>query len=69
TEEIVLEFPKNQLGKLLDYFLLEEMQMELDLVRVRFQYDPERNIIPFLLMFGSAVKILEPASLQNEYKS
>lgn len=69
TEEIVLEFPKNQLGKLLDYFLLEEMQMELDLVRVRFQYDPERNIIPFLLMFGSAMKILEPASLQKEYKA
>lgn len=43
--------------------------MELDLVRVTFQYDSERNIIPFLLMFGSAVKILEPDSLQKEYKS
>ncbi|MDT0001647.1 YafY family protein [Listeria cossartiae subsp. cayugensis] len=68
-ERIVLEFPKNQLGKLLDYFLWEEMEIEEDFVRVTFLYDLERQIIPFLLMFGSAVKILEPASLQKDYKS
>ncbi|MBC1807333.1 YafY family transcriptional regulator [Listeria sp. FSL L7-0993] len=68
-ERIVLEFPKNQLGKLLDYFLWEEMEIEEDFVRVTFLYDLERQIIPFLLMFGSAVKIIEPASLQKEYKA
>lgn len=68
-KRIVLEFPKNQLGKLLDYFLQEEMETGDDYVRVSFFYDLERNIIPFLLMFGSAVKILEPASLQKDYKS
>ncbi|MBC2250933.1 YafY family protein [Listeria cossartiae subsp. cayugensis] len=68
-ERIVLEFPKNQLGKLLDYFLWEEMEIEEDFVRVTFLYDLERQIIPFLLMFGSAVKILEPASLQKDYKA
>lgn len=68
-ERIILEFPKNQLGKLLDYFLWEEMEIEEDFVRVTFLYDLERQIIPFLLMFGSAVKILEPASLQKEYKA
>ncbi|WP_207579142.1 helix-turn-helix transcriptional regulator [Listeria marthii] len=68
-ERIILEFPKNQLGKLLDYFLWEEMEIEEDFVRVTFLYDLERQIIPFLLMFGSAVKILEPVSLQKEYKA
>ncbi|MBF2504001.1 helix-turn-helix transcriptional regulator [Listeria marthii] len=68
-ERIILEFPKNQLGKLLDYFLWEEMEIEEDFVRVTFLYDLERQIIPFLLMFGSAVKIIEPASLQKEYKA
>ncbi|MBC1545043.1 helix-turn-helix transcriptional regulator [Listeria cossartiae] len=68
-ERIVLEFPKNQLGKLLDYFLWEEMETGEDYVRVTFLYDLERQIIPFLLMFGSAVRILEPASLQKEYKA
>lgn len=68
-ERIVLEFPKNQLGKLLDYFLWEEMEIEEDFVRVTFLYDLERQIIPFLLMFGSAVKIIEPASLQKDYKA
>lgn len=68
-ERIVLEFPKNQLGKLLDYFLWEEMEIEEDFARVTFLYDLERQIIPFLLMFGSAVKILEPASLQKDYKA
>ncbi|MBC1988021.1 YafY family transcriptional regulator [Listeria sp. FSL L7-0478] len=68
-ERIVLEFPKNQLGKLLDYFLWEEMETGENYVRVTFLYDLERQIIPFLLMFGSAVRILEPASLQKEYKA
>ncbi|WP_187999409.1 helix-turn-helix transcriptional regulator [Listeria marthii] len=68
-ERIILEFPKNQFGKLLDYFLWEEMEIEEDFVRVTFLYDLERQIIPFLLMFGSAVKIIEPASLQKEYKA
>ncbi|MCD2248706.1 YafY family transcriptional regulator [Listeria marthii] len=68
-EKIILEFPKNQLGKLLDYFLWEEMEAGEDYVRVTFLYDLERQIIPFLLMFGSAVKILEPVSLQKEYKA
>ncbi|MCD2225249.1 YafY family transcriptional regulator [Listeria cossartiae] len=68
-ERIVLEFPKNQLGKLLDYFLWEEMETGEDYVRVTFLYDLERQIIPFLLMFGSAVRILEPASLQKEYRA
>ncbi|MBC1634335.1 YafY family transcriptional regulator [Listeria welshimeri] len=69
TEKVMLEFPKNQLGKLLDYFLLEEMEIVAERIQVTFYYDLKRNIIPFLLMFGSEVKILEPISLQMEYKS
>ncbi|MBC1591991.1 YafY family transcriptional regulator [Listeria welshimeri] len=69
TEKVMLEFPKNQLGKLLDYFLLEEMEIVAERIQVTFYYDLKRNIIPFLLMFGSEVKILEPISLRMEYKS
>lgn len=68
TSKVILEFPKNQLGKLLDYFLLEEMNIQSDLVRVQFEYDKSKNMIPFLLMFTSSVKVIEPESLKAAYK-
>lgn len=68
TNKITLDFPKNQLGKLLDYFLLEEMDIQNEYVRVTFDYDGSKNIIPFLLMFTSSVKIVKPESLKVQYK-
>lgn len=67
-DKVILEFPKNQLGKLLDYFLLEEMEIQTEIVRVTFEYDGSRNIVPFLLMFTSSVKIIAPESLKVKYK-
>ncbi|YAR62892.1 hypothetical protein ACUIAK_05075 [Bacillus cytotoxicus] len=37
-------------------------------VQVTFQYDINKNILPFLLMFGRNVKIVEPLWLKKKYR-
>lgn len=65
---IELQFEKNQLGKLYDYFLEKEMSLCDTCINVRFKYDSRKNILPFLLMFGSNVKVIAPIALKNSYQ-
>lgn len=66
-EQAVLTFHKNQLGKLYDFFLEEEIEIVNEYINVTFKYDSNRNLIPFLLMFGSSVDVIKPQTLKQEY--
>ncbi|HDR5353051.1 TPA: YafY family transcriptional regulator [Bacillus thuringiensis] len=69
-EKIVLLFSKNQLGKLYDFFTEDEIKvLEDGNLKVTFHYDINKNLLPFLLMFGRHVKILSPLWLKNEYRN
>ncbi|WIY63694.1 YafY family protein [Bacillus arachidis] len=69
VERIVLLFSKSELGKLYDFFTDDEIEfLEDGELKVTFQYDSNKNILPFLLMFGRHVKILEPLWLKNKYR-
>ncbi|MFJ5770965.1 helix-turn-helix transcriptional regulator [Psychrobacillus sp. NPDC093180] len=65
--EVVLAFERNQLGKLYDFFLEEEMEILSNTIKVTFTYDANKNLLPFLLMFGSSVDVLKPETIKNEY--
>ncbi|KMT48999.1 DNA-binding protein [Bacillus cytotoxicus] len=68
-EQIMLLFSKSTLGKLYDFFTDEEIEiLEEGDVQVTFQYDINKNILPFLLMFGRNVKIVEPLWLKKKYR-
>ncbi|QUG42974.1 YafY family transcriptional regulator [Psychrobacillus sp. INOP01] len=62
-----LIFQRNQLGKLYDFFLEEEIQIHNNTIKVTFKYDSNRKLIPFLLMFGSTVNVIKPHILKQEY--
>lgn len=67
-EKITLLFSKSELGKLYDFFTEEELSvLEDGRVKVTFTYDTNKNLLPFLLMFGRHVKILSPQWLNHEY--
>ena len=66
-EPIELTFHRNQLGKLYDFFLEEEIEILNDHIKVTFKYDINRNLMPFLLMFGSTVDVIKPQTLKQEY--
>ncbi|TQR11014.1 helix-turn-helix transcriptional regulator [Psychrobacillus soli] len=66
-EQVELIFHKDQLGKLYDFFLDEEIEVLLNNIKVTFKYDRNRNIIPFLLMFGNSVDVIKPDELKEEY--
>ncbi|MEG0259419.1 MAG: YafY family protein [Lysinibacillus sp.] len=67
-EEIILSFAKSELGKLYDFFTEDELLiLEDGRVNVTFTYDTNKNLLPFLLMFGRHVKIVSPQWLQDEY--
>lgn len=66
-EMVSLVFEKNQLGKLYDFFIDEEIEILEDSINVTFTYDRNKNIIPFLLMFGCSVDVMEPVSLKKQY--
>lgn len=69
-EKIVLLFSKSELGKLYDFFTEDEISvLEDGSLKVAFNYDSAKNILPFLLMFGRHVKILSPLWLKNEYQN
>ncbi|EMA6344676.1 helix-turn-helix transcriptional regulator [Bacillus cytotoxicus] len=68
-EQIILVFSKSTLGKLYDFFTDEEIEvLEDGDVQVTFQYDINKNILPFLFMFGRNVKIVEPLWLKKKYR-
>ncbi|NOU73461.1 WYL domain-containing protein [Paenibacillus sp. LMG 31458] len=69
-EKIILLFSKSELGKLYDFFTDDEISvLEDGSLKVDFNYDTTKNILPFLLMFGRHVKILSPIWLENEYRN
>ena len=69
-EEIILLFSKSELGKLYDFFTEDEITvLEDGSLKVVFHYDINKNLLPFLLMFGRHVKILSPLWLKNEYRN
>lgn len=69
-EEIRLSFSKSELGKLYDFFTEDEIViLENGQVNVTFTYDTNKNMLPFLLMFGRHVKILAPQWLIQDYMS
>ena len=66
-EQVVLTFHNNQLGKLYDFFLEEEIEIHNNLITVTFKYNSTRNLIPFLLMFGSTIDVIKPQTLRQQY--
>lgn len=69
-EKITLLFSKSELGKLYDFFTEKEISIFEDgRVKVTFTYDTNKNLLPFLLMFGRHVQILSPQWLINDYKN
>lgn len=66
-EMVSLVFEKNQLGKLYDFFIDEEIEILEDSINVTFTYDRNKNLVPFLLMFGCSVDVMEPVSLKKQY--
>ncbi|WJE55314.1 YafY family protein [Bacillus cereus] len=69
VEKIILLFSKSELGKLYDFFIDDEIEVLKDGdLKVTFYYDSNKNVLPFLLMFGRHVKVLEPLWLKNKYR-
>ncbi|MFK9092762.1 helix-turn-helix transcriptional regulator [Bacillus salipaludis] len=69
-ETIILLFSKSELGKLYDFFTEDEITvLEDGSLKVTFNYDINKNLLPFLLMFGRHVKVLAPLWLKNEYRN
>ncbi|KOS71712.1 DNA-binding protein [Lysinibacillus contaminans] len=67
-ETITLLYSKSELGKLYDFFTDDEISiLEDGRVKVTFIYDTNKNLLPFLLMFGRHVKILSPQWLKSNY--
>lgn len=67
-EEIQLSFARSELGKLYDFFTEGELTIsENGRILVTFLHDSNKNILPFLFMFGRHVKILAPQWLKDEY--
>ncbi|TQR19625.1 helix-turn-helix transcriptional regulator [Psychrobacillus vulpis] len=66
-EVVELLFHRDQLGKLYDFFLEEEIEIQKNDIRVTFEYDCNKNLIPFLLMFSSSVEVIKPKELKEKY--
>ncbi|MGX7419831.1 helix-turn-helix transcriptional regulator [Carnobacterium gallinarum] len=67
-EKSVLIFQGKALGRLVDYFVEEEWQeLEDGRIQVDFFIEPPYNYIPFLLMFGQEVEIIEPQWLYDQW--
>ncbi|MDP5274899.1 helix-turn-helix transcriptional regulator [Chengkuizengella axinellae] len=67
-ESIQLLFSKSELGKLYDFFTEDEItDLDDGSLKVTFDYDTSKNLLPFLLMFGRNVKILSPIWLKTQY--
>ncbi|MDO7908166.1 YafY family protein [Paenibacillus sp. JX-17] len=67
-EQVRLVFARSQLGKLVDFFLEQELQeQENGEIEVTLEHDHPGSLIPFLLMFGSHVRVKAPKWLQERY--
>ncbi|MCA5013677.1 MULTISPECIES: helix-turn-helix transcriptional regulator [unclassified Enterococcus] len=61
---IRLQFPKEDLGKLYDYYTEAEIQIVDTHIEVSIYANQQKTILPFLLMFGHGVKVLAPKELR-----
>ncbi|MFD1901543.1 helix-turn-helix transcriptional regulator [Enterococcus termitis] len=61
---IQLRFRKEDLGKLYDYYTESEIQVKADHIDVKLYANQQKTILPFLLMFGNGVQVIEPAELR-----
>lgn len=66
TERVKLSFKPSCYGNLLDFFLSEDIQKENGTIIVEFRYHQDKNLLPFLLMFGNDVTVKEPNWLINQ---
>lgn len=67
-ETITLLYSQSERGKLYDFFTDDEIViLEDGRIKVTFTYDINKNLLPFLLMFGRHVKILSPDWLKRDY--
>lgn len=67
-QRVVCLFSANQLGKLYDFFTDQEITpLPNGQISVSFQEEPSKNLLPFLLMFGATVKVIEPESLRKAH--
>ncbi len=67
-ELVECHFSANQLGKLYDFFTDEDMRpLESGAIQVSFEEDKEKNLLPFLLMFGDSVKVIAPETLRQAH--
>ena len=68
-QQIKLRFAASELGKLHDFFTEDEWHVAADgSIDVTFSVAVSKDLVPFLLMFGSRVTILSPANLQQAYQ-
>ena len=68
TEKIQLRFRKEDLGKLYDYYTEQEIQVTDSYIDVTFYADLQKNILPFLMMFGNDVRVIAPEKLKEMHK-
>ncbi|WP_107942425.1 helix-turn-helix transcriptional regulator [Metasolibacillus fluoroglycofenilyticus] len=66
-EQIILQFGLSEHGKLYDFFTEGELAIHSEHIIAKFHYDITNDILPFIRMFGSKVKILAPAWLQQKH--
>lgn len=67
-QTIVLDFHRTQLGKLYDFFTETEMiQMNEQQIRVQYKMENPQKCLPFLLMFGSFVQVIQPKNLKKAH--
>lgn len=62
-QQVLLSFNSDQLGRLVDYFTLEEMTIQESEIIVEFSQRIPAKLLPLLLMFGTDVQILQPVGL------
>lgn len=67
-QTVVLHFHRTQLGKLYDFFTEAEMiQINEQQIRVQYQAEKPQEWLPFLLMFGSFVQVIQPKALKQAH--
>ncbi|GGD03039.1 helix-turn-helix transcriptional regulator [Enterococcus wangshanyuanii] len=69
NEIITLNFRKEDLGKLYDYYLESEIKLKDDHIEVSFCANQQQYIVPFLLMFGDKAKVISPEYLKEQHKA
>ena len=67
-QTIICQFAADQLGKLVDFFTEEQIKFVSDSkLEVIFEEEGSKNLLPFLLMFGAKVKVIEPIELKTAH--